>query len=134
MKKIILIFVFVLVTLVGASAQKIVKSYGCKNAFQLSSMGMQNTSIPSYGTWIEVYDNYILCCGTKYVFSYVDDHGKNVYLYHKTMDKKERIHLSPDYSGYTRIWGFSFFNQTVWNQEEWVWIGDGTSPGKNYGK
>lgn len=89
MKKFILVFTFILVTLIGVSAQRIVKSYGCKNAFQLSSMGMQYTTIPSYGTWIEVYDNYILLCGTKYVFSYVDDNGNNVYLYHKTMDNRE---------------------------------------------
>ena len=124
MKKIILIFVFVLVTLVGASAQK-------KFTYSYLSVGsMTSTGSQSYGNnaiWIDFYNGYINVIGCmRYDYSHKNSNGNYVYINPNRSDDKYVI--SSDYSEAWNMYEYPWFGRTVTTQHHYKYIGKGSQP------
>lgn len=129
MKKLILIFIFVFATLLGASAQKkITRSYGRVVSFTGGSQTYGSTAI-----WIDFYDGYIevLSC-MRYDYSGRNSNGEAVYVSTKRSDDKYII--SKGYNEIRNMYDIPWINQTITQTTYYRFIGNGREPAVNYGK
>lgn len=121
MKKNILVFTFILVTLIGASAQK-------KFTYSYAYTGTYGEYGSSYGSghamWIDFYDGYIMYVGAvRFNYSHKKTDGSLVYS-----NSKGNIIVSSDYSNVTKAQQTSFMYQTSWIYNNYKYLGKGSQP------
>ena len=116
MKKFIYVFIFVIATLVGASAQK---------KFTYSYASANSQSETPVVTWIDFYNGYIKDSGmTQFNYSHTDSNGNFVYI----NDRGNTFTFSSDYSEAWHTQKFLLFNQMSQTTKHYKFIGKGSQP------